>query len=211
MPQLESTVLTLQDLNRQVEEASQVRAQVAREFVFLGSPVESPTARDIHRALHDFTLNEPPPPPQPPPLPETFNFQSGPIDFADAPVGGWANITIYKNGNYEFWGHFHDSGAPSYDAGIVWVIVANDGTAFTFGRKVHLNGTFESGSRDGDWDDSGNNPDIAQHWSALAAGYHWRWSANLNWDWQILVKQVQDALKTAGTIIQGVVTVVAIF
>jgi hypothetical protein len=149
-------------------------------------------------------------PPPPPELPDAMNFQTGSITFSQAPVGGGASLKLYKNGNYEFWGHFHDSGFPSYDAGLVWVIVGQDGTAFTFARKVHLCGTLEAGSRDGDWDDNGNNAEIANHWPALVGGYHYRWTANVNWDWGIMLKQVEDALKAAGTIISGVVAVVAL-
>ena len=117
-------------------------------------------------------------------LPDHLDFQTGTITFkGGTPVGGWAQIRLYKNGNWEFWGHFHDSGTPSYDAGIGVVIVASDGTAFTFQAKVHLNGTFESGSRDGNWDKNGRNDLIANKWEALCAGHHWRWQANVNWDW----------------------------
>jgi hypothetical protein len=131
-----------------------------------------------------------------------MSFQTGPITFSGGtPVGGWANLTIYQNGNYEFRGHFHDSGAPSYDAGVAWVLVASDGQGLLFGRKVHLNGTFEAGPRDGNWDDTGHNPLIAQHWNALRAGWHSRWRAGANWDWGILVKQVEDGVKVAAAII----------
>ncbi|WP_321781596.1 hypothetical protein [Paraburkholderia sp. J94] len=144
-------------------------------------------------------------------LPASLDFRTNQITFSNGcPVGGWAEIRLYKNGNYEFWGHFHDSGAPSYDAGIAWVIVDNEGTGFSFEAKVHLNGTFESGSRDGDWHQTGNNPQIHAHWAALCAGSHWKWSANVNWDWGILLKQVEDGLKAAGTIVAGVVAVVAL-
>jgi hypothetical protein len=144
-------------------------------------------------------------------LPNVLDFKTNQITFNNGcPVGGWAEIRLYKNGNYEFWGHFHDSGAPSYDAGIGWVIVDNEGQGFSFEAKVHLNGTFESGSRDGDWHQTGNRPEINQHWANLCAGSHAKWSANVNWDWGILVKQITDGLKTAGTFVGGVVAVVAL-
>lgn len=91
------------------------------------------------------------------------------------------------------------------------MLVASDGQGMSFVRKVHLNGTFEAGSRDGDWNDTGNNPIIAEHWAALQAGWHWRWQANVNWDWGILVKQVEDGLKIAGTVVSSVAAIVAIF
>src|SRR5215469_435362 len=37
------------------------------------------------------------------------------MNFDDAvPVGGWMDISIFPNGEYNFAGHFHDSGAASY-------------------------------------------------------------------------------------------------
>lgn len=144
-------------------------------------------------------------------LPASLDFKTNQITFDNGcPVGGWAEIRLSKNGSYEFWGHFHDSGFPSYDAGIAWIIVDSEGTAFSFEAKVHLCGTIESGSRDGDWHQAGNNPKITERWSQLCAGNHWRWSASVNWDWGILLKQVKDAVAAAGPIVGGIVTVVAL-
>jgi hypothetical protein len=190
----------------------------AKHWLSPGRPLHDLAAKEgvtVEELLHPPKYIPPsapstPTPPPPPPLPETLDFQTGSIGFSNAPVGGWGNITMYKNGNYEFWGHFHDSGAPSYDAAVAWVVVDSKGTAFTFAHKVHLNGTFEAGSRDGDWDDTGTNSAIAAHWADLCAGYTWRWTANVNWDWGIIVKQVEDSLKAAGTIIGAVVAVVAL-
>ena len=148
-------------------------------------------------------------------LPPTMSLSTGPINFpGGTPVRGEASIKLYQSGNYEFYGHFHDSGAPSYDAGIAWLIVGDDGHGISFERKVHLNGTFESGSRDGNWMETGNNPDIAAHWgniSAYPGQYHARYQAVVNWDWGIAVKQVQDAMKAAGTVISSVTAIVALF
>lgn len=203
--------------------ANSVRAQMTHENIFQ-PPREKvlqldPNWKEFpHRPFPPFPplvppkRPEPTAPPAPPPLPSTIDFQSGPITFSGGtPVGGWCNLRLYQNGNYEFWGHFHDSGAPSYDAGFLWFIVDNDGQAYTFERKVHLNGTFESGSRDGDWNDQGNSDIIAQRWPYLCAGWHSRWTANVNWDWNILIKQTQDAVQTAGTIVKSVMTIVALF
>jgi len=148
-------------------------------------------------------------------LPPTLSLNTGTINFpGGTPVRGNASITLYQNGNYEFSGHFHDSGTPSYDAGIAWLVVGSDGKGFSFERKVHLNGTFESGSRDGNWNDTGTNAEIAAHRASLAAypgQYHSKYQAVVNWDWGIIVKQVQDSMKTAGTIISSVTAVVALF
>ncbi len=88
------------------------------------------------------------------------------------------------------------------------MVVGNDGTAFSFTAKVHLNGTFESGSRDGDWYQTGNNVEIANHWRDLTTAWHYRWQAYVNWDWGIIVKPIEDALKAAGTVVQLVIPIV---
>ncbi|WP_157639789.1 hypothetical protein [Burkholderia ubonensis] len=190
-------------------------ALVSAERLTRGPIEQSLHLTDAQReALSTIVLKPPQEKPEPPApvLPDTLDFQTGPITYSNGcPVNGWAQIRLYKNGNYEFRGHFHDSGAPSYDAGIGWVIVDSGGTAFTFEAKVHLNGTFEAGPRDGNWNKSGHNDQIAANWPSLCAGTHWRWSAPVNWDWGILVKQIQDGLKTAGTVIGSVVAVVALF
>lgn len=144
-------------------------------------------------------------------LPDSLSFDTGAIGFQEAPVGGWARIKLYKNGNFEFNGHFHDSGAPSYNCEFSWIIVDSRGKAFTFAWQLHLNGTFESGSRDGDWSDNGNKPEIAAAWSDLCASRTDRWDAAVNWDLAGLLQEAQDIMKTAGTVISVVVTVVGMF
>jgi hypothetical protein len=188
----------------------------ATRWLSPGKPLHDLAAREgisVEELLHPIKYGPAPTPihtpPPPPPLPDSLDFQTGNIGFSDAPVGGWGNITMYKNGNYEFWGHFHDSGTPSYDAALAWLIIDSKGFGLSFARKTHMNGTFEAGSRDGDWDDSGTNSVIADHWADLCAGNTWRWSANVNWDWGIMVKQLEDSLKAAGTIVGAVVAVVA--
>lgn len=152
------------------------------------------------------------PPPPSPPLPSQIGpFNIGPITFGDGiPVGGNASLTLFKNGTYTFIGHFHDSGAPSYNVQFVWVVVGAGGAALTFEHAGHLAGTFESGSRDNDWTLSGQNDAIAAGWADLARGYNWRWQADVNWEAATAVDQVVSALKTAGTTIAAVVAVVAL-
>lgn len=152
-------------------------------------------------------------PPPPPALPNELGpFNSGSISFDNGvPVGGWMTLALFQDGSYSFSGHFHDSGAPSYDIDGVWVIVSNSGKAFTFEVKGHMNGTFESGSRDYDFAQNGQNDQIKDAWADLCAGYTWRWSAYVNWDVQAAVDDVVNALKVAGTIIGAVVAVVAAF
>jgi hypothetical protein len=120
------------------------------------------------------------------------------IAFEDAPVGGSASLSVWPDGRYQFSGHLHDSGGPSYDYGVVFVLAGSAGTAFVFKRKGHLGGTMPgSGSRDDDWGDSDTNQAIKDAWMELSAGYQWRLTAEVNAD---LGELVDAATKTVGAV-----------
>jgi hypothetical protein len=147
----------------------------------------------------------------PPPLPNELGpFNSGTITFDNGvPVGGWTTLALFQDGTYSFSGHFHDSGFPSYDVDAVWVIVSSSGKAFTFEVKGEMYGTMDSGSRDYDFAQNGQNDQLKAAWADLCAGYTWRWSAYVNWEVQAAVDDVVNALKVAGTVIGVVVAIVA--
>ena len=135
-------------------------------------------------------------------------WQTGYITYpAGVPVGGYASLTLRSDGTYEFTGHFHDSGAPSYDDHFAWGVRASDGFAFTFAHRGHMAGTFEAGSRDDDWNVTGYNTDIAAHWDALQ-GWNWQWRADVNWDVVGDLTRIIDALKQVGQAV-AVIAVVA--
>lgn len=120
------------------------------------------------------------------------------------PVGGWANLTIFSNGAYNFSGHFHVSGAPSYNTAIVWAVKSKDGkdsTVYLFTHSGRVHGTFESGSRDDDWNISGTNPAIAAGWTALTEQWSYRSRAQVNLAIGPLIDQVKNLIGTAGTVI----------
>jgi len=71
---------------------------------------------------------------------------AAPAEFA--PAGGWSNLSLYPNGWFNFVGHFHDSGAPSYNVDHVWSIWSPGHGLIMIGTQGHMAGTFESGSRD---------------------------------------------------------------
>jgi hypothetical protein len=105
---------------------------------------------------------------------------------------------LFPNGAVSFTGHFHDSGAISYNTSFVWVVKSSTGTAFTFAHKGRVHGTFEPGSRDDDWGDSATNAALAAAWSDISAGYEATWSAGVNADIGQLVK---EAVGVAATVI----------
>jgi hypothetical protein len=134
------------------------------------------------------------PPPPPPPGQLDFNIPSITFDNG-VPVGGNAHLTLWNNGNYVFSGHFHDSGATEYNMQLV-IAVSDGAHAYTFEHQGHVSGTFESGSRDNDWNDTGTHPELVASWSNIAARNSWSWKADANSDLSNLVNAAVGILGT---------------
>jgi hypothetical protein len=82
------------------------------------------------------------------------------------PVGGWTSLTLNRNGTYSWSGHMHDSGGTSYNFSGVCVVRFSSGTAFAFETRGRMHGTFESGSRDHNWNKSGYKSALPAAWNA---------------------------------------------
>jgi hypothetical protein len=140
-----------------------------------------------------------PPPPIPPPVPrqlDQIQLDTGGIVFRNGvPVGGNSHLSLFPNGAYSFTGHYHDSGATSYDMGLVWVIKSSSGTAYTFAHAGKVHGTFDPGSRNDDWGDTGTNPALSAGWADISAGYSFQRNAAANFN---LTSLVDTALKAVG-------------
>lgn len=128
---------------------------------------------------------------------------SGTIVFGNGvPVGGWTAISLFPNGAFNFSGHLHVSGAPSYDIGVTWVVSTRDGQpTFSLPIQGRCHGTFEAGSRDFDWNVSGSNPALAAAWAELSAGYKWAWHAGANIDINSITGAAVQAVGAVGTVI----------
>jgi hypothetical protein len=136
-------------------------------------------------------------------------WDTGPIVFADGiAVGGYANLTLHQNGAFNFSGHFHVSGAISYNDSFVWAVRDSNvpTTVYVFAHQGRLHGTFEAGSRDDDWGRSEINPALAAGWSALERGLSWRWEARVNADFGVFLDDIVR-LVAAGTAIANVVKI----
>ncbi|MEO3807945.1 hypothetical protein ABGB17_02970 [Sphaerisporangium sp. B11E5] len=139
--------------------------------------------------------------------PESFALPSiqasGQIVFGGGvPVGGWTTIALFPNGAFNYSGHFHVSGAPSYNVALTWVVTTRDGNpAFSLPIRGRVHGTFEPGSRDFDWNHSGLNPALAAAWPELSAGYRWQWNAGANIDIGALISTASRAIGVVGSII----------
>jgi hypothetical protein len=177
-------------------------------------PAEEPF-RSAHRYFDEWDpvvrelSDQKPPPPPPPTVSQLGPFHTGPIVFGGGvPVGGWSSLSVWSNGAYNFNGHFHDSGATSYDVQIGWAIADGAGTVYTFTKSGHVAGTFEPGSRDFDWNDSGTNPALAAGFNTLAQRYRWQWTARANWDVGALIDSVLAAIRAAGFVVSTVKAIV---
>lgn len=159
---------------------------------------------EIWRLLHPEQDAAPPPPAPPePPLPDLLGpFTWNPITFGGGvPVGGWAQLTLFRNGAVNFTGHFHVSGAPSYNVTCTYAVRAADGTVFTFTKTGRVHGTFETGSRDFDWGDNPTNTAVGADWANLAASWSWQAKAGANADIGALVGSAVQAVGQAASVI----------
>jgi hypothetical protein len=145
-----------------------------------------------------------PPPPKPPESPEMLGpFNWDPIYFkGSTPVGGWSQVTLRKSGDWHFTGHLHDSGAPSYDDGVVFCIKdLETDEMFVLAHHGRMHGTFEAGSRNDDWDEQNNNGALAASWDSLCRGWSYTWRCECNADINSIIKAAEQALGDAAKII----------
>jgi hypothetical protein len=93
---------------------------------------------------------------------------TAPIETAGlAALGGSVTVTINRNGSVRWQGHAHDSGADGYDFGITALIRPSSGPAIALAHTGSVGGTFTSGSRDHEWDET--HPPTAGISSSLSA------------------------------------------
>jgi hypothetical protein len=138
-------------------------------------------------------------------LPKQVDFDTSYITFnGGVPVDAFSHVTLYNDGRYVFTGHFHDSGATTYADELVWAIKAGTNVAFTFSHTGKINGTFDSGSRDDNWNETGTNPQIAAAWKDLCNGHSTSWTAGLDLDIGLLVSDVMKVIGYVSTVVSVV-------
>jgi hypothetical protein len=127
--------------------------------------------------------------------PDTLNFDSGPLT-TDLPLGGSAHLVIRRNGDFTFSTHAHDSGFNNIRYGLVAVLMASNGIAFTCERTGHLEGTTAGlhPKRNDDPVTSGNNGIIARNFDAIASGA--RFVATLSGN-DVLVSNIRQMIEDA--------------
>jgi len=98
-------------------------------------------------------------------LPDQLFFDWKSITFPDGiAVGGWSNVTLFKNGNAHLDIHMHASGPVPYDYSIAWAIRDADNQVYTLGHGGTVGPNldpFPGGKPDDNFDDTRNNAAIA--------------------------------------------------
>jgi hypothetical protein len=93
-------------------------------------------------------------------------------------------VILESNGGYQFTGTFYDPDALDYSFSLVFVIVGDNGIAFTFAHTGSLHGWadrwIEGGSNEETWSDTGSNPVLEANWAALCGGWDWQGKAAIN-------------------------------
>lgn len=158
------------------------------------------TLEHLRKMFHDYADGGSGPAPARPLL-ASLVLPTATPNFSDAPVSGWANLSLWPDGAYQFSGHLHVSGAPSYDASVVWVVASFAGTAFVFSHQGRLHGTFEHGPRDDDWSDSDTRQAIADAWRDLSDCWKYQCTFAVNADIGELIDAATAALGVGGKVI----------
>jgi hypothetical protein len=168
--------------------------------VQLATPGGSPTARVSK------------PPAAPPPLPSQLGPMIwNPITFHGFETHGHAQLTLFKNGGYEFSGSFVDPSAWDYDDQLVWGVISHTGVLYTFTHQGSMHGWFdrwiEGGSDTDSWNQTGTNAAISGGWADLCAGYYWHAHAGINSDLGGLVKLLKDIIAAIETVVKVIAVV----
>jgi len=139
-------------------------------------------------------------------------FNWNPIGFSGTDVHGWAQLTLFSNGGYNFTGSFTDPDAWDYDDSLAWAVWSHTGVVYTFTHSGSMEGWadrwLEGGSETDSWDNTGTNAAIAGGWADLCAGWSWHAVAGVNFDIGSLFNDLK-AIVGAATTIAKVISVVA--
>jgi uncharacterized protein with LGFP repeats len=120
------------------------------------------------------------------------------------PVNAYANLTVYANGDYHFWGNFNNYGwFLGYNDSMVLSLVGTSGAAiYTFVHPGNVGPQHVDS-----WDEWGYNPLLAANWADLEGGLAY-YQADLAWDAGALVQKIiGDVAQVYGWWISTVYTI----
>jgi hypothetical protein len=115
-------------------------------------------------------------------------FKSGVAADADT------HLTFRQDGTYTFSGHFHDSGAASYDVSIAAAVKDSLNQAYVCVQSGHIGGLVDPANRTFPWDYTKQDARISDFWPNIVMGYSAQAHADISVNESALVSGVIDAL-----------------
>jgi hypothetical protein len=197
----------METLVRGLHNQATAKATVGYDFVHVPTEEFSPALTKAEREFFKKWWDEAHPPPPTPP-PDLLVWQHD-INFPDwyAAAGGWSQLSLHSDGNWNFSGHLHDSGFTSYGDSVVWA-VHNLGTdeTYLFPHGGHMDGTavIFGRNRDDDWNNTGTNNVLTDSWEGLFklnGGYHVTMKATVNTDLKDVIEDAKNAVGIAAAVI----------
>jgi hypothetical protein len=154
----------------------------------------------------------PPPPPPAPALPDRIVLNWPSLTFSGGtPVGGYANLTLFQNGNVAYSGHLHDSGFPNYSTQVVCGAVSADGVAFAAVHSGSLTGSSGGSQGNDDWNQTTTNAEITSDWANLVRSHPSSCTMQVNANVSQVVQSLVQDLNTAASLAQGIEQIVELF
>lgn len=134
-------------------------------------------------------------------IPQVGPLNTGYITFSGGvPVGGFAQLTLFQSGHFNLNGHFHVSGAPSYNVSFAVGVRSRLGVLYTFLQTGHLAGTFEPGSRDFNFSVQDFRDVLRVDWANVSVNSTWWWNAKVNIDPLALLGTIKTLAQTVGAV-----------
>ncbi|MFT3789575.1 MAG: hypothetical protein QM741_00550 [Rudaea sp.] len=134
--------------------------------------------------------------PAAPAAPPEIHLRSNLYTDGWAPIGGWVDIVMKRNGDYVFAGHVHNSGGLNIRYSLAAVVTTPSGQTFGYGvagHRVDGTETVFGRHRDHNWSVAKNDPRIAANWNSVAQGtLSWRLVAS-----STLVSGIQKFIEDA--------------
>lgn len=126
----------------------------------------------------------------PPPVPPTITLIFSPIVFpAGTAIGGNAELVLQQNGQFDFFGHYHDSSSvEAYVVGIAFGVKDASNAVYMFKRNGQS--TFSND----DWNEPGTSTAIAAAWPDLVASCGWAAHASTTGGSDVCESEVLTAL-----------------
>ena len=109
--------------------------------------------------------------------PDSLNFHQDIVTPEGTPLGGWVDLHMQSNGNYQIMFHMHSSSiAGNFDFDLRAYLSASNCPAFFFHHSGHVSGVDSA-----DYPESGNNPLITIYWSQLKRSGNFTAAKDYQW------------------------------